>query len=190
MKKGFTIIELITVIGIIGILMGIVTTAASTSVRMSRARKADALCSLVQTGLATYYAQKDKWPISFEGKARSNTEGFNGQTDTDIYELTASEVRECVKALVDEAKDGNPLIDVSGLFVSRSQGERNTRAAYGLDFMQAIRGTSKSEKRMKVAEMYYGYPEEEHGWFRRFKMTYSFPADSITVTKQAADTKD
>ena len=186
MKRGFTIVELMMVVGIIAVLMGIVTTAASSSVKMSRSRKADALCALVQTGLATYYAQKDKWPITFSG-TRTNSEGTDGGSDNDRVELTPSEVRQCVLALVNEAKQGNPMMDISGLFVSRSQGERNTGAAYGLDFMSAVRGTKQSRKKMKTAEMYFGYPESEHGWFRRFKMMYSIPGDSIKVTKQAAD---
>ena len=40
---------------------------------------------------------------------------------------------------------------------------------------------------MKTGEMYFGYPESEHGWFRRFKMVYSVPGDTITVSKQAGD---
>ena len=42
MKKGFTIIELLVVLAIIGILLGIVTTAAASSIKQARARKADA----------------------------------------------------------------------------------------------------------------------------------------------------
>lgn len=179
MKKGFTIVELLMVIGIIGVLLGIVTTAASSSVKMARARKAEALCSLVQTGLATYYAQKGKWPISFEGKSGNTGDGYGG-TAADKYELTGSEVRECVNALVEETRKKNPVIDVSGLFVSRADGEANCRAA-GLDFMQAIHGTRKSSKKMKVAEMYFGYPTTEKGWFRRFRMQYSFPSDTMKV---------
>jgi len=187
-RSGFTIVELMMVIGIIGILMTIVTTAASSSMKMSRQRKAEALCAVVQSGLATYYAQKDEWPVDFSG-TRSNNEGTENSSDANKIVLTANEVRTCVKALVDEAKAGNPLIDISGLFVSRSPGERNTGSAYGLDFVQAVHGTKRSKKKMKIAEMYFGYPEENHGWFRRFKMVYSIPADSITVSRQDNDSK-
>lgn len=188
MRRGFTIIELLIVIGIIGILMGIVFTAASSSVRAGRATRADALCQAVQSGLSTYYAQFEKWPggfISENGsiRSRSNDEGRNGQSDDDMYVLTASEVRECVKALVDEAKQGNPLMDISGLFVSRSSGEPGEKG-YGLDFMSAIHGTKWSRKKMKTAEMYYGYQDPDSGYFRRFKMVYSIPADQLSVKRQ------
>ena len=197
MKKGFTIVELLLVVGIIGILMGIITTAASSSMRSSRKQRADALCSLVQAGLATYHAQKGEWPISFSG-TRSNNEGTDNNSDPDIIELTGSEVRQCVKALVDETKKGNPMMDISGLWVSRSPGEpqgtggsgtkgnnlgQQRREGYGMDFMTAIRGSRKSSKKMTTAEMYFGYPDPETGAFLRFKMTYSRPSDSITVKK-------
>ena len=188
MKKGFTIVELMMVIAIIAILMGIVTTAASESIKASRDRKADVLCTLVQTGLATYYEQRGEWPVTISVTG-NQAEGKGDNKNADNIELTAAQVRQCVKALVDETKNKNPMMDISGLFVSRSPGERNSGAAFGLDFMSAIRGTKKSPKKMKTAEMYYGYPESSHGWFRRFRMTYSVPGDTITVSKQAAESK-
>lgn len=195
--SAFTIVELLVVLGVIAVLMGIVTTAASESIKASRSRRADALCTLVQSGLAAYYAQHDEWPISFKGKSNSNSEGANNNSDDDKYVLTGTEVRQCVKALVDEAKRGNPLMDISGLWVSRSNGEpANTGVAmggganhsvaqrgYGMSFMDAVRGTKWSKKKMKTAEMYFGYPDANTGSFLRFKMVYSISADQLTVGK-------
>lgn len=184
------------VCGIIAILMGIVTTAASSSIKSSRKQKADALCTLVQAGLSTYREQKGEWPVNLP-TSRSNNEGAGGKTDPDRIVLTGEEVRESVRKLVHEAKQNNPMMDISGLFVSRQDGELSgggsnvaganksgLKAAYGLDFMQAIRGTKRSQKRMKVSEMYFGYPDPETGYFLRFKMVYSIPTDTITVSKQ------
>ena len=196
MKRGFTIVELMMVCGIIAILMGIVTTAASSSIKSSRKQKADALCALVQAGLSTYREQKGEWPVHLP-TSRSNNEGSGGKDDPDKIVLTGEEVRESVRKLVHEAKLDNPMMDISGLFVSRQDGELQgggsggggsnkdrVKAAYGLDFMQAIRGTKRSQKRMKVSEMYFGYPDPETGHFLRFRMVYSIPTDTITVSKQ------
>jgi hypothetical protein len=153
--------------------------------KASRGRRADALCTLVQSGLAVYYAQKDEWPIKdLSSKTGSNHEGSNGNSDENIYVLTGSEVRQCVQALVEETKKGNPLIDVSGLWVSRSDGESGRRGAVGMDFISAVRGTKQHPKKMKTAEMYYGYPDPSTGAFRRFKMIYSISADQLRVSKQ------
>ena len=197
MKKGFTIVELLMVVGIIAVLMGIVTTAASQSIKASRARRADVLCNIVQAGLATYREQMGDWPVNLP-TSRTNNEGANGQNDPDKIVLTGPEVRECVKKLVDESKRNNPMLDISGLFVSRSDGELQgtasggvkgqsggtARAVHGLDFMAAVRGTKQSKKKMKVSEMYYGYPDPESGDFRRFKMVYSIPTDQLSVMMQ------
>ena len=189
MKKGFTIVELLMVVGIIAVLLGIVTTAASQSIKAGRERQANALCAVVQSALATYHAQKDEWPDPLAGKVASgsfggtNNEGVNNQDDADKYVLTSSEVRSMVKALVEETKKGNPVMDISALFVSRFPGEKGEKG-FGLDFMSAVRGTPKSKKKMTTGEMYFGYPDKATGKFRRFKMVYSIPTDQLTVSLQ------
>jgi len=190
MKKAFTIIELMVVIGIIAILLTLVTTAASSSMKQARVRKAQACCMIVQQGLATYYAQKARWPGSVGDRihsggisSRSNDEGVNGNTDPDKYVLDGSEIDDMIAKLIQETKRGNPLMDISGLFVSRSQGEAGSRE-YGLDFMPAVRGTKQNRKKMKVSEMHFGYPESSHGYFRRFKVVYSIPTDEMKVSQQ------
>lgn len=190
MKRGFTIIELLVVVVILGILLGIVTTAASSAIKQAREHKANALCTCVQQGLATYYAQKDRWPGSIGDRiasgslgARSNEEGVNNQTDPDKYILDGSEVRNMIKVLIEESKKGNPLMDISGLYVSRDSGEPGRRG-FGLDFSDAIHGTQHSRKKMSTSEMYFGYPEKNHGYFRRFKITYAIPVDEMKVGKQ------
>lgn len=189
-KKGFTIVELIMVIAIIGILLGIVTTAAANSIKQARARKADACCTIIKEGLATYNAQFGKWPGDIGDRIangsigpRSNEEGVRDQSDPDKYVLNANEIDSMIREMVREAKRGNPLMDISGLYVSRGAGEPGSRER-GLDFMDAVRGTKRSPKRMKLAEMHFGYPETDSGYFRRFKVVYSIPTDEMKVSKQ------
>ena len=183
-RKGFTIVELLMVVGILSVLITIVTTAAAGAVKQARARKADALVAMVNSGIATYYAQKDEWP-DFESEGRTGDyEMSGGSTDTDRYVLTDSEcdkvMRELIKTSVGTA--GNPLIDITGLFVARS-GVVNSQTV-GMDFMVALRGDKKkSPRKMKVSEMMFGYPDSDTGRFRRFKMVYSIPTDQLTVTK-------
>ena len=177
------------VVGILAILLTIVIASVNDSIKASRARRASALCTSVQTGLATYYAQNDEWPDPLGSKVEngfqsgSNNEGANNRTDSDVYVLTAGEVRQMVKKLVDEAKRGNPLMDISGLFVSRDPGEPGGKG-YGMDFFTAVRGDKQSKKRMTSSEMYFGYPDVSTGRFRRFKMVYSIPTDQLTVSQQ------
>lgn len=189
MKKAFTIVELLVVVAILGVLMTMVFVSVKGSLADARDRRAEALCKTVQAGLASYHVLYDEWPEPLAGKVRSgsfsdtNEEGEDRRTDPEKYVLKADEVRKMVKALVDEAKKGNPLMDVSGLFVSRATGEPGTRGT-GYDFTEAVRGSNRNRKKMNTAEMYFGYAEREKGYFRRFKMVYSVPGDSLTVSKQ------
>ena len=188
MKRGFTIVELMMVAGVIVVLMGIVTTAASQSIRASRSRRAEALCTLVQAGMNAYYARYDEWPGSVGSKIANGNATPNGNQDyPDVYVLSGAEVRSCVKALVDETKNGSPVMDISGLYVSRQDGELSgsrVKKASGMDFMSAIHGTRTSKKKMTTSEMYYGYPDTSTGYFVRFGIVYSIPTDQFAVMYQ------
>ncbi len=182
MKKGFTIIELMAVIAIIAVLMAIVMTATANSIKLSRSQKASAIVHCVQQGIETYRAQKDEWPGPLGSSAEDgiNSNDFGNK---DLYELTAMQVRQTIRAIVDETVKGNPLIDISGLFVSRSPGENNQND-YGMDFWEAVRGSKRSPRKMSVSEMYFGYPETSTGHFRRLRIVYSIPTDSMEVKTQ------
>jgi len=182
MKRGFTILEMILVLAVLGILMGIITTAASASIRQARTRKAQACCKIVQEGIATYYAQQGKWPISLSSGA-TNTEGLDGTDDDDLVVLTGEQVKKLIYEVVQQTKAGNPCMDVSGLFVSQNPGEAKSKAT-GLDFMEAIHGTRTNRKKLTSSQMYFGYPDVDTGYFRRFKIVYSKPTDSMTVSTQ------
>ena len=202
MKRGFTIIELVMVVAIMGILLGIVTTAAASSIKQARDRKADACCRVVQAGFETFYSQKGYWPGGIDSKLKgdkANSEGKMYNADADLYVLDPGDVDEMMREILREYKKGNPCLDISGLFVSRNGsppreercskcgGKRYlpARGAMGLDFMTAIRGTKKEQngQRMKTGEMHFGYPHKENGGFMPFKVTYSKPTDSISVSK-------
>ena len=176
------------VVGIIIILMGVVTTAASQSIRSARSRRADALFSLVKAGMNAYYARYDEWPGSIGNQIANGSINPNGdQNHPDVYVLSGPEVRSCVKALVDETKNGTPVMDISGLYVSRFPGElsgNSVKKASGMDFMAAIHGTRTSKKKMTTSEMYFGYPDTDTGNFVRFGIVYSVPTDQFSVMNQ------
>lgn len=182
-RRGFTIVELIAVIAIIGILLGIVTTAVSSSVKNARKRKADASIQLLQQAFATYKAQKGYWPgFSSAGVTGSTPTRGAEKDNTDYYEISDSDVRKMIKAIVDETRKGNPLMDISGLFVATKSGTRGSKV-HGMDILDALRGTRKNKSGTSIDNLYYGYPEESKGYFRNFRVLYSIPTDNMKVSR-------
>lgn len=174
MKRGFTIVEMLIVISVIGVLMGLVTTAARNSIRDARDRRRLSMAAVLEAGMETYRAKnKDKWPDTLE----RIVEAGNFDTDTEWYELSESEVDSCLREIVKHSTEKkNPVMDVTGLFVAPSGAER------GMDFNAARKGTSKrNTRKIGVSQMVFGYPAKNDGKFVRYRMKYSIPGDTVKV---------
>lgn len=63
-NRAFTLIELLTVIAIIGILAGLLFPAIKNSLLKGEAAKAQAGIASLQTAFRSYYTEYGKWPIS------------------------------------------------------------------------------------------------------------------------------
>lgn len=169
-KRGFTIVELLMVIAVIAVLVTITASSVLGAMKRARVQKANVLCELVKQGFCTYYAQKGEWPW---GDRQANREdGY--------YWLDANEVKTAVLELVKEAKKHNPMMDISGLYVSTQSGEPGNHH-YGMDFMTAVRGSKQHPDKIPASRLNYGYPEESHGYFRRFVIKYSPITDEVVV---------
>jgi len=171
-KPGFTIVELMMVIAVLAVLITITTSSVVGAMKRARSQRAEALCVVVREGLSTYYAQKGEWP--WGEKAADHNDGY--------YWLTESEVKEAIFLLVKEAHDHNPMMDISGLFVSRLSGAPGTKN-FGTDFMTAVKGSKQHRERTPASQLNYGYPETSHGYFRRFVIKFSPVSDKIIVRR-------
>ena len=80
-KRGFTIVEMLMVIAVLAVLMGIVSTAASSVIRKSRVRKNEALRSALQAGIATYCQQEGFWPPGKNGTIQKWSDNGLDQKD-------------------------------------------------------------------------------------------------------------
>ena len=199
MRRGFTIVELLVVIAVIGILGGIITNAAMGAIRNSRASRANAMRTALEQAISTYYAQEGKWPDAIEQKISSGM-------DEDTYTFTASECDDIFRQVVGKGfgKSGRKsvLVDATALFVARSsqlgtggkgcfdnhsnQKNRNTycgnqKCIGGVDFSIATARSGKNHIRFN--EMAFGYQGTEAGKFCRFWVKYNGKTDSVTVSK-------
>lgn len=172
-RRGFTIVELMMVIAVIAVLITICSSAVIGVLQRARVQRAQVLCRIVEQGLSTYYAQKGSWPWG-DKQANDNNHEY--------YELSASEVKDCIFMLVKESKQNhNPMFDISGLLVSVRNGEPGDKH-HGMDFMTAVRGSKQHPRRIPAGQLYYGYPESSHGYFRRFIIKYSPSLDRVSVS--------
>lgn len=171
-RAGFTIVEMLIVISVIGVLMGIVTTAARNSIRDARDRRKVTMAAIIEQGMATYYQRKGRWPNALESKVQANNFD-NGE----YYDLQPSEVDSCFRDVVKcSTEKRNPMMDVTGLFVAPAN------AKSGMDFNVARQGKKKNARKLNVNEMVFGYPDKESGKFKRYGLRYSIPGDSVKVT--------
>ena len=197
-RRGFTIVELLTVVGIISVLVTIVITAAAGAIRQARTRRADAMCSALQTALTAYYAQEGKWPKVIEDYADRAKEG--------IHTFSASDTDKIFQEIVGKgfgkaSGRRSTLVDASALFVadkgrlqnggkgcSDNHGNRhksnfcgNQHCIAGIDFSLAANRNSKHY--INFSNMAFGYQGTVHGKFCRFWVTYNPRTDTVGVSK-------
>lgn len=200
-KNGFTIVELLVVIAIIGVLLGIVSVAANGAIRNGRAKRATAMCNVLQQAISTYYTKKGEWPKRLEEKI-SGLSGDNKNATT--YTLDPSDADAVFQELVRASVGLNasmPVVDASALFVANANNlkgkkegcfdnhaERsletfcgNQKCINGVDFSIA---SKKGKGHIPLNSMAFGYQATRSGKFSRFWITYNLRTDSVTVSRQ------
>lgn len=183
LRAGFTIVEMLTVIAVLGVLITIITSVAQSSVRQARERKAKSLKEVVEAGIATYEAQKNYFP---GGRLRQWSEnGLDSGKNVDY--LTDSEYDEVLREMVKVSiKGSNPtaVFNPWGLTTISSSGA-NSKTSHGKDLRQAVNDSKKKHGgSFTINSMVYGYPEAEHGYFRRFIIQYNGSAHIAKVLTQ------
>ena len=195
-RSGFTIVELLVVVAIIGVLLGIVTTAATSSVKNGRTRRAEAMARALEQAIAAYYAQEGKWPDAIE--SRSSNMGNKIK-----YTFSATEGDQILRDVVRKSVGSSasrPLVDATALFVANAgrvrgdgcfdvHGDRNStaycgdqRCVTGVDFALASKKDSKVH--IPLSNMAFGWQGRTNGKFCRFWITYNSQTDTVKVTRK------
>lgn len=176
MKRAFTLIEMLAVIAILGVLLGIVGNVIVGSIQSARARRTESMRALLETAIATAYAQASdgKWPQEIQSLADRGVSGV-------LAEASAQEVfRKIVKRSTGHDGTVNPLIDPTGLIVARS-GISDGKGV-GYTYADARRGDGHDRQPIGPDQMIFGYQGTKTGRFHRFNIIYRAQSDSVQVT--------
>ena len=197
-RSGFTIVELLIVIAILGILIGLVSVAIGGSLRNGRTKRAEAMCRVLQQSIAMYYTKVGEWPSAIESKANS----MSGDSDT--YVFSPDETDQIFQEIVKKSTGSGAtmsLVDASALFVAnKSKLKMNGEGCYdnhsaktlnsycgdqacanGTDFSRACR---QGKGHIPLTSMAFGYQTTKSGKFARFWITYNAKTDSVTVSRK------
>lgn len=181
-RRGFTILELLVVVGLISILATIVTVASTGTLKATRTKRRATMMHVLEEGVNTYYARVGRWPGAIESVAAaggtSNKEFKGSEVDAILQEV--------VKGSVSKSKA--PYLDPSGLFVA-PLGEAD--GGMGLNFDDAIKKQPKKGFRhLNVSQMAFGYQHPSSGRFRRFRITYNPNTDSVSMSYPADNKRE
>ena len=174
-RRGFTIVELMMVIGVIAVLMTIVTTSAMSSMRGSREKRTEAMRVALEASIASYQAQEPtgKWPGPIESLAESAESAVLSEDEAQkVFQMI-------VQHSMGQKSPRMQLIDPNGLFVAPS-GVQDGKGS-GRSFSEARNGDGRRQK-MPVANMVFGYQGKITGKFHRFNIVYHAQTDSVSVS--------
>lgn len=184
-RGGFTIVEMLMVIAVLGVLVGIVTTAAGSAMRQARERKASALKAIVRSGILAYKNQKGYYPPkggalqTWADNGLDNGRHVDYVSDSDYDQL----MREIVTVSI-KGSAATPVLDPTGLLVI-SAGGASKKNVHGQEFKEAVKKNKSHGSTLTVSSMCFGYPETSQGCFRRFVVKYNGDTDDVTVMTQS-----
>ena len=196
-RRGFTLVEMIVVIAVIGVLVGITVVALKGVLSSARSKRYESMKVVLVQGISTYYAQEGEWPEVIEQQLRK--ENANEKS----IEITGGDADKLFREVVGKAfgKGGTKsmLLDATGLYVCEANrcgnenkgcfGNHNnpSLASYckgkgcriGVEFPEAVKKGGK--RHIPISNMAFGYPDPNTDMFRRFKVIYNTRTDSVTV---------
>lgn len=139
MKRGFTLVEMLVVIGIIAILIGAGMTSFSTATKKAQKAHAQELVTSVATALEAVYQKEGAWPR----KILANGSG-EGKLDEDVaYELA---VRNMMSLTYDTDKKKTTGSDRFGVVTPWAQKVIGRRAGTGISTGTAVPSGGTIEK--------------------------------------------
>lgn len=189
-RAGFTLIEMMMVVAIIGILAGLVFSGVFGSFGTSREASVDALRLSILNGINTYRVDHERWPPKdgklqkWEDSGIPSGKSVDYLTDSDYDAMMRVIVKDCVRKGSAAVMDPNPLI------VATPKGADSQRSTSGQFFSEAVKKSKRHGATLKISDMTFGYAEPRTGLFCRFKVAYNAQTKSVTVERNTVREKE
>ena len=138
-KGGFTLLELLVVIVVIGILATLVTGGATYAVRVSREKRRTISCKTLQTAIRRYYNEYNEWPGGVEPDEHTKSHKFCGKDNAKVFGMLRADSSANPDGIhfIDETAFLTPDGDGGAQKLSETSGDRplvfNTRSGKWTD---------------------------------------------------------
>ena len=145
-KNGFTLLEILVVIVVIGILATLVAGSATFAVRSAREKRVKISCAVLQTAIYRYRTEYNEWPGDGSGT-------FSGDNNKKVFSM--------LRADSDDNPDHIRFIDETAFFTTTSGGKE----------AQKLSETDASKKQPLVFLSRSGHVVDEDGRYFYYKVT-------------------
>ncbi|MFO7936459.1 MAG: prepilin-type N-terminal cleavage/methylation domain-containing protein [Kiritimatiellia bacterium] len=171
-SRGFTIMELMVVVGVIAIIASLATGAAIKAVRGSRLKRAKSTKVALQAAIENYHAAYNKWPFRVNNMYQStHSRGLYWAYDQDHPRINKNN-----SVVFEEMLDSNvPYLDASALLCEVNGNRMTVKDAL--------------ERGLSPSDICIGYPNpSETSQFFFYGVRYNSDTDSVKVyTKDEMD---
>ena len=177
------------------VLMGIVSTAATSVIRKSRMRENEALRTALQAGIATYCQQEGYWPPGKNGvlqdwadnglDAKYRSKGQHVVAlDDDAYDALMSHMAaRCLDVRKSRVMDFSNFVGVKKDAAKHKDSGDGLPTCFGRKAKNWL-ATFRQGSSMRPDDLTFGYSSSTargKGRFRRFVIRYNSEADNVTV---------
>ncbi|MBQ6925317.1 MAG: prepilin-type N-terminal cleavage/methylation domain-containing protein [Kiritimatiellae bacterium] len=177
-KNGFTLLEILVVIVVIGILATLVAGSATFAMRSARDKRVKISCTDLQTAIYRYRAEYNEWP---GGKAPKDLKDkykrvvggiWSGDDNKDVFSM--------LRADSDDNPDHIRFIDETAYFTTTSGGKE----------AQKLSETDASTKRPLVFLSRSGHVVDEDGRYFYYRVTINYEDETVVVDSPGFDAED
>ena len=143
-KKGFTLLELLVVIVVVGILATLVAAAAGYAVRTARQRRMEISCQNLRIAILRYRTEYNEWPGGDPGSVASKT--FEGTSNKNVFGMLRRES--------DDNPDHIHFLDETAFFTPGGEGSQKLSETTGDQPLVCLSRTGRDYLYYKVVINY------------------------------------